>query len=169
MQYSVLLDIKGKERNCFFFPTPLTENDFFCNSSQINSIPSATLNYSDINKLGLFVLRDVITKEEEDRIVELLTQREWENLSHRRVQHFGYRFIYGSNNVNKNEKIAAIPDMIEAPIQKLIDYVKAMKAGAESLPSETEGIKPAESSPEKTEKKDAPIPVAETKPADDET
>lgn len=120
MNYSVSLNFGGKERNCFFFPTEMNQSDFICNSSQSNSLPSATRDYSKFEKLGLFVVPEVVTETHQNEIIGLLTQREWENLSHRRVQHFGYRFIYGANSVNKSEEVTEIP----APLKSAISHPK---------------------------------------------
>jgi alkylated DNA repair protein alkB family protein 8 len=56
------------------------------------------------------VIDDFITSEEEQTLIENIDKQEWNKLSHRRVQHYGYEFIYGANNINKNNKIGPIPE-----------------------------------------------------------
>ena len=45
-------------------------------------------------------------------MLDLLEKQTWENLSHWRVCHFGYWFIYGKNTVNSKEKLNEIPSEI---------------------------------------------------------
>lgn len=62
---------------------------------------------------GLTLIEDVITEEEEKF---LLNSLDWDNdgsasaeMKHRKVKHFGYEFQYGSNTVDPDRPIAAIP------------------------------------------------------------
>lgn len=59
---------------------------------------------------GLLLLNDFINEEEELNLMECVN---WENssieigktLKHRQVKHFGYEFLYGTNNVDKNKPL----------------------------------------------------------------
>eukprot|EP01135_Chromosphaera_perkinsii_P007240 Nk52_evm48s745 gene=Nk52_evmTU48s745 len=61
--------------------------------------------------LGIELHKEFIKPEEEQRIVEMLDAnngKEWIPLAHRRVQHFGYEFIYGANSADR-ERLANSP------------------------------------------------------------
>ena len=116
LKKNVELDFGGRKKNIFFLQTLLDEKDLKCASAE-NSLVSATRNYKQYEKLGLYVIEDVITPKEEDHMFQNFKVRKWQNLSHRRVQHFGYRFIYGMNGVNKNKDFVDIPDYIKLPLK----------------------------------------------------
>lgn len=66
---------------------------------------------------GLIVLEDFITSDEEEILVKLLS---WDDpiqgqqLKQRQVQHFGFEFRYGSNDVDKQKPLAQkIPDQCD--------------------------------------------------------
>lgn len=43
------------------------------------------------------------------------------SLKHRKVRHYGYEFIYGKNNVDKNKSLdAKIPDVCYPHLQRLV-------------------------------------------------
>jgi alkylated DNA repair dioxygenase AlkB len=58
---------------------------------------------------GLFIEDDFVTEEESKSIKTWLDSQAWTKLMNRRVQHYGYEFVYGANNINKNEKIREMP------------------------------------------------------------
>lgn len=58
---------------------------------------------------GLFVFDDFISENEEKDLIEKIDQHKWEKLTNRRVQHYGFEFIYGANVVNKHKKIGKLP------------------------------------------------------------
>jgi len=58
---------------------------------------------------GLFIFDDFVTEEEGQALVKSLDEGTWEKLLNRRVQHFGYEFKYGTNNVDPNQAIGSFP------------------------------------------------------------
>lgn len=78
---------------------------------------------------GIFVYPDFITKEEEANLLEIIDQHKWNYLSTRKVQHYGYEFIYGANNVNKNNKIGDLPEWCEPSLSKLNDLTRNLNKG----------------------------------------
>ena len=59
---------------------------------------------------GLLILNDFISEKEEKEMVEMIDMNNWHKLTNRRVQHYGYEFVYGSNNIDKSKKIGTLPD-----------------------------------------------------------
>lgn len=65
---------------------------------------------------GLFIFDDFVTKEEEQVIVKTLDAKDgpqkWQKLLNRRVQHFGYEFKYGTNNVDPDQSLGEMPEFL---------------------------------------------------------
>jgi hypothetical protein len=100
-------DIKfsSGERKVFVFYSkiPLAQ----VNENNNSTFPIASYK---IDIPGLYIIDDFISEEEEKTMIQNIDSFEWTKLSHRRVQHYGYEFIYGANNVNKNKKIGELPE-----------------------------------------------------------
>lgn len=43
-------------------------------------------------------------------MINNLDKNKWEKLTNRKVQHYGYEFIYGPNIINKENKIGGMPE-----------------------------------------------------------
>jgi len=94
-----------KVRNVFFFFTTLSINNL--NRQKQTDIP----NGSTSNDLpGLKIIPDFVTAEEEAQIIKECDKNKWNPLAQRKVQHYGYEFLYGANTVNKNKHIGPLPD-----------------------------------------------------------
>ena len=69
-------------------------------------------NYLDIPP-GVFIIEDFITESEELSLFKTfdIVNDNGQELSHRKVKHFGYEFLYGSNNIDKNTPLSdGIPE-----------------------------------------------------------
>lgn len=118
---TVTLGFEEKERNVFFFNTNLKSSDMLCGGGQANSLASAC-RYSDKYKdLGLVVANNALSEEEEEIVLNNIKDGKWENLSHRRVQHYGFRFIYGANSINPDQKDGELADWVKLPLKFLKD------------------------------------------------
>jgi len=84
-----------------FFYTPLK-------CSELKQSVNVQVDVAEIAKTGsipgLFVFDNVITEEEEQEMVKQIDAGSWIKLLNRRVQHFGYEFKYGTNNVDPNQE-----------------------------------------------------------------
>lgn len=58
---------------------------------------------------GLYIYDNFITEEEEKELIKGIDAGKWEKLLNRRVQHFGYEFKYGTNNVDVDQKMGTFP------------------------------------------------------------
>ena len=70
----------------------------------------STTSFLKVRKLAVSKL--VISIEEEKAIIEGLDEKDWIKLLNRRVQHYGYEFVYGANNVDKTKHLGDYPDFI---------------------------------------------------------
>jgi hypothetical protein len=74
---------------------------------ELCNVPNASLVNIDIP--GLILINDFISEEEEINLIKDIDSNKWEKLTNRKVQHYGYEFIYGANIINKNKKIGELP------------------------------------------------------------
>lgn len=68
---------------------------------------------------GLYVYDNFITEEEEKALIEAFDKNQWIKLLNRRVQHYGFEFVYGANNVDKTRKLGDMPDFLSSIIEKI--------------------------------------------------
>lgn len=109
------IKFKSKPKLGFFFYSKLTKKNM--NESHGNDLPNA----STTSKVpGIILIENFMTEEEEKKIFQEIDKREWHKLATRRVQHDGYEFIYGENNVNPNNRLGDLPDWIH-PMQKKLE------------------------------------------------
>lgn len=101
--------VQEKERPIFLFPTLLSldEIKLYSQSSVHIAKYSQTEDYC---VPGLVIIDNLITEDEENKLVEAIEKKEWVKLSNRQVQHYGYEFIYGKNTIDKYSKIGELPD-----------------------------------------------------------
>lgn len=55
--------------------------------------------------------------EEEKALIEAFDKNQWIKLLNRRVQHYGFEFVYGANNVDKTRKLGDMPDFLSSIIE----------------------------------------------------
>ena len=116
---AILLNFKNTLRHCLFFSTNLEAANMLCLSSKSNSIKQAINVESYLEWKGLYFLPNFISEAQEEEILKVCSLQEFEQLSMRKVCHFGYRFIYGENSVNKDYQIIPIPKLFhEILVQK---------------------------------------------------
>lgn len=100
------------ERSVITFFTNILINQVLQN--QESTFPNASLS---VDIKGLHVFDDFLTAEEEEEMIKAIDSQEWKELSHRRVQHYGYEFVYGANNIDKNNKIGNLPDFTNVALE----------------------------------------------------
>ena len=92
-------DSQNPDRTVVFFYTPLNLADLKKSENiEISMAPMAKTGLIP----GLYVWDNFITEEEEKSMLESIDTGKWTKLLNRRVQHFGYEFKYGTNNVDTN-------------------------------------------------------------------
>lgn len=109
------VEFPGRSRLCLFFYSKIEKSDL--NSSKKNQLPDAKYHVESLP--GLIIHHDFITPEEEENFFEIIDSKEWINLKKRRIQHYGYDFIYGINKVNSDKKIGPLPDWLGKSLTNL--------------------------------------------------
>ncbi len=122
------ISFRSKPKTAFFFYSKLTKRDM--NQAHGNDLPNAT---SSVDIPGLILIENFITEAEEQQIFEAIDKRDWHKLATRRVQHDGYEFVYGENNVNPNNKLGPLPDWIQATQKKLEAYCDKVNGQGKGL------------------------------------
>ena len=84
--------------------------------SQLTNLPNASFH---IDLPGLTIIENFITPDEEALLMKEIDKSKWHTLINRRVQHYGYEFIYGINTIDKNKKIGNFPEYCNVFIDKL--------------------------------------------------
>lgn len=107
MANSCEVNFGQKVRNVFFFNTNLGITNL--QRQKQTDIPDGS---TSTKVPGLEIIPDFVTPEEEQELMKEIDKNKWNPLAQRRVQHYGYEFIYGANSVNKNKYIGPLPDFI---------------------------------------------------------
>jgi alkylated DNA repair protein alkB family protein 8 len=104
--YDFSIDFASGHRKIFAFYSNISLNEVKENNT--STFPIASFH---IDIPGLYIMDDFITEEEEKALIESIDLNEWTKLTNRKVQHYGYEFIYGANNVNKKNQIGDLPTL----------------------------------------------------------
>lgn len=104
------------ERTVFTFYSNLPLAEVQQNKNTTGTFPVASYK---ANVPGLYIIDDFLTEEEESQMINSIDSQQWNKLTNRRVQHYGYEFIYGANNVNKKKKIGDLPNFCGGVLKKI--------------------------------------------------
>ncbi|XP_065050168.1 alkylated DNA repair protein ALKBH8 homolog [Musa acuminata AAA Group] len=77
---------------------------------------------SDLGIPGIYLVHDFITVEEEKRLLAEVDNRQWRSLSKRRVQHYGYEFLYETRNVDSKHFLGELPSFVSNILQKILSF-----------------------------------------------
>ncbi|XP_062073004.1 alkylated DNA repair protein ALKBH8 homolog isoform X3 [Humulus lupulus] len=91
---------------------------------QVNDPLPVALTASELNISGLYLLHDFVSLEEERELIAAVDEMPWNNLSKRRVQHYGYEFCYETRNINAKKKLGELPSFICPVLKKLSMFAK---------------------------------------------
>ncbi|XP_042004395.1 alkylated DNA repair protein ALKBH8 homolog isoform X2 [Salvia splendens] len=96
------------------------------------SVPVST-SASDLDILGLHLMHDFVTPQEEQELLAAVDDRPWHHLAKRRVQHYGYEFCYDIRNVNTNQYLGELPSFISPVLQRIRSFQALGRAADMSL------------------------------------
>ena len=89
------------------------------------SEPAAVLEVPPLlQAAGLRLHREVVTPEEEARLLAEVDAREWDTAIHRRVQHYGERFDYATKAVGA-DRPPPLPEWV-APVLQMVQLARAV-------------------------------------------
>lgn len=75
----------------------------------------------------MHIFENFVSEEEEKLVIKSLDSAEpkWQKLLNRRVQHYGYEFKYGTNNVDPDKSLGVMPDFLhflQPRIEKIMSH-----------------------------------------------
>ncbi|XP_057466664.1 alkylated DNA repair protein ALKBH8 homolog [Actinidia eriantha] len=76
-----------------------------------DSIP-VSLVASELNIPGLYLWHDFVTAKEEEELLAAVDDIPWRSLAKRKVQHYGYEFLYETRNVNTRQHMGELPSFV---------------------------------------------------------
>ncbi|XP_077234781.1 RNA-binding (RRM/RBD/RNP motifs) family protein [Tasmannia lanceolata] len=87
--------------------------------SEVDDSVSVSLGASELEIPGLYLLHDFISINEERELLAAVDNRSWKSLSKRRVQHYGYEFLYETRNVNTKQFLGELPSFAVPVLKKI--------------------------------------------------
>ncbi|KDP28060.1 hypothetical protein JCGZ_19468 [Jatropha curcas] len=84
-----------------------------------NDYIPVSLEASELNIPGLYLLHDFVNVKEEQELLAAVDGRPWNNLSKRRVQHYGYEFCYDIRNVNTKQQLGELPSFVSPILERI--------------------------------------------------
>ncbi|XP_042505276.1 alkylated DNA repair protein ALKBH8 homolog isoform X1 [Macadamia integrifolia] len=96
--------------------------------SQVKDSVSVCLLDSELGIPGIYLLHDFVTTEEEEELLAAVDGRPWKSLSKRRVQHYGYEFLYEARNVNTEQQLGELPHFVSPILEKISLFPHIEKA-----------------------------------------
>ncbi|KAI8530882.1 hypothetical protein RHMOL_Rhmol11G0094400 [Rhododendron molle] len=83
-----------------------------------NSNPVALV-ASEVNIPGLYLWHDFITATEEEELLAEVDDRPWKSLAKRRVQHYGYEFLYETRNIDTRQHMGELPSFVSPVLERI--------------------------------------------------
>ncbi|CAI2387862.1 unnamed protein product [Moneuplotes crassus] len=120
------VDLKfyDKYRTCCFQYSKVEYEDL--DKFKILEFPDSTY---DIDIEGLYSIDNFVTEQESEAIKRWLDEQKWTKLLNRRVQHFGYEFVYGANKINNIDGIRQMPHDQDQIFKKINDRLNNVLKG----------------------------------------
>ncbi|KAJ4950745.1 hypothetical protein NE237_027577 [Protea cynaroides] len=84
---------------------------------------------SELGIPGIYLFHDFITTKEEEELLVAVDNRPWKCLSKRRVQHYGYEFLYETRNVNTKHQLGELPLFVSPILTKISSCPHIENAG----------------------------------------
>tara|TARA_B100001093_G_C26779961_1_gene994138 strand:+ start:125 stop:670 length:546 start_codon:yes stop_codon:yes gene_type:complete len=69
---------------------------------------------------GLSIVKDFISVDEENKLLSIVKNLEWNGTLLRKSKHFGYNYNYKTKTITREDYLGSLPDWIEPYIKKMI-------------------------------------------------
>lgn len=89
------------------------------NKTRTNLVPAQEISDGSCGIPGLSIIRDFVSKEDEDALLELIDSTPWDTLARRRVQHYGKKFSYKHRTVDLNSSALDFPMKMRDTLTKM--------------------------------------------------
>eukprot|EP00268_Persea_americana_P057238 TRINITY_DN6842_c0_g1_i10.p1 TRINITY_DN6842_c0_g1~~TRINITY_DN6842_c0_g1_i10.p1 ORF type:complete len:380 (-),score=65.01 TRINITY_DN6842_c0_g1_i10:826-1965(-) len=74
---------------------------------------------SDLGIPGIYLLHDFVTPAQEQELLSAVDARPWKSLAKRRVQHYGFEFLYKTRNVDPKQFLGDLPSFVSFILEKI--------------------------------------------------
>ncbi|PKA62361.1 alkylated DNA repair protein alkB like 8 [Apostasia shenzhenica] len=85
------------------------------------SLPISLLS-SELAIPGIYLVHNIVTLEEEQMLLAAVDDRPWKSLSKRRVQHYGYEFLYETRNIDSKQFLGELPSFLSPMLEKIFSF-----------------------------------------------
>lgn len=82
---------------------------------------------------GLQLHPEFITPEQEAALLQHIEQQPWQQLSKRRVQHYGFCFDYSQRGVDAQQRLGPLPEWVQLVVQRMEVSVKLIEVHSVTL------------------------------------
>uniref|UniRef100_A0ACD5UTB7 Uncharacterized protein n=1 Tax=Avena sativa TaxID=4498 RepID=A0ACD5UTB7_AVESA len=90
-------------------------------SSVSVALPVA-LSSSDLGIPGIHLVEEFVTAAEEQELLAAVDSKPWKRLAKRRVQHYGYEFLYETRNVDSKQFLGELPSFVSKVLNKIVTF-----------------------------------------------
>lgn len=111
-----LLDLGGRTLH-LQYSVPLPPQKALGNDSLLVSLSA-----SELAIPGIYLVKEFITLKEEQKLLAEVDTRPWKRLAKRRVQHYGYEFLYETRNVDLKQFLGELPSFVSAILDKIMSF-----------------------------------------------
>ncbi|KAL6652089.1 hypothetical protein ACP70R_011014 [Stipagrostis hirtigluma subsp. patula] len=80
------------------------------------------LTAAELGVPGIYMVPEFVTAAEEQELLAAVDSRPWKSLAKRRVQHYGYEFLYETKNVDSKQCLGELPTFVSMILEKLMSF-----------------------------------------------
>ncbi|CAN6269167.1 unnamed protein product [Urochloa humidicola] len=85
---------------------------------------------SELGIPGIYMVEEFVTAAEEQELLAAVDSRPWKSLAKRRVQHYGYEFLYETRNVDSKQFLGELPAFVSTVLEKITSFPGVKKCSA---------------------------------------
>ncbi|NP_001148410.1 nucleic acid binding protein [Zea mays] len=77
---------------------------------------------SELGIPGIYMVQEFVTAAEEQELLSAVDSKTWKRLAKRRVQHYGYEFLYETRNVDSKQFLGELPTFVSTVLEKIASF-----------------------------------------------
>ncbi|KAL5707365.1 tRNA (carboxymethyluridine(34)-5-O)-methyltransferase [Ranunculus cassubicifolius] len=120
------------------YPCPLLSNrllhirystHIIPNAPPCSPPPTVSLWDSELQIPGIHLFKDFVTSKQEEDLLAAVDAQPWKILAKRRVQHYGYEFLYETRNINTKHQLGELPSFLSPILERISSFPSIAEAG----------------------------------------
>ncbi|MQL99219.1 hypothetical protein Taro_031939 [Colocasia esculenta] len=88
----------------------------------VSDATTVALEAAELGVPGVFLVKDFVTAGEEQELVAAVDAGPWKRLAKRRVQHYGYEFLYETRNVDWKQSLGELPSFVSSVLERIKSF-----------------------------------------------